>query len=224
MKHNYTFKTICSIILLSFITCFSAQAAPPRLSPIEADIHYLDGRVEHVEHFQLPQGNLKCTARYLKYSTVDENDKAKEVKVEAENVDYLVCWHAMSPDVKYRFDKIMIRLMMPRKCDCRWAILMMEGKNCKVYRRADLYSINENGELTITYELSKGANLTNFIFEGDEYASFCVGGPNNWAIDARTVFPNDKKMIKDMKNNVYDEDDFQEILDTYKRPEPLRCR
>lgn len=220
MKHNYI-NRIAYAILLSFFACVIVQAEP-KVSRINADIHYTDGNVVYVENLDLPYGNIFSKARYITYSKINEKDKVEKVELESEPMDYIVCWNAANPTKKYKFEKVRIT----DKGHKYWCVLDSEGENGKALCKADSYKIDENGELTLIYREGSGTFTLNtlFLFEGDEYASMCPGAPINWARWARGVFPGDKQMIKNIREGKYNKDDLQVILDTYIRPEPLKCK
>ena len=220
MRHNYINRIACAI-LLWFFACVIAQAGQ-KLSQIEADIHYLDGSIKHVENLSIPYGNVFSKSHYVTYSIIDEKNKVKKIDLESEPMDYIVCWHASNPKEKYIFEKIRIA----SKGHKYWCVLTMEGKKGKVFRKADKYEINEEGELTLTFKEGTGTYTlySLFLFEGDEYASMCPGGPNGWIMYGRAVFTGDKQMLQNLRANKYNVEDLQEILDTYQRPEPLKCK
>ena len=56
MKHNYINRIACAI-LLSFFACVIVHAEP-KVSRINADIHYTDGNIVYVENLDLPYGNI----------------------------------------------------------------------------------------------------------------------------------------------------------------------
>lgn len=223
MKQHHIIKNVCTIVLCLFAYTI-VQAKPwgnkeEQLSPTVADLYLTDGTVKHVEHLtSVPCGYCEKkdkSKKSIRYNELDSNGQIVEYDIPSTEVESIICWHALTPENRFKLDKIRNNNSDKK----HWAILVMEGKKCKVYRIPDICSVTDKGEMSMFFIDGKGYSC--FLFEGDERATTCQRTPSSWIYYPKNLFENDEQMIKDVKNGKYKKEDLQMILDTYQRPTPL---
>lgn len=224
MKNFQLIKKLCVAIILAFTTL--SASATNESSEYAAQVYFLDGTVRECENFTIPRGTgLTVFASKVDDLVVREfnaKGQLEDVILEAQAVEYFVCWNKANSDVKFVFKKICFSKNGKKT---GWAVVERVGEQGILYGLSPKYSIDEDG--TMTLQGDKAYGPADYVqFKGDEYAVSMSWTGVNWntPLAAAYAFAGDDKMIKDIKNGKYKVEDLQYILDNYKRPQPNKIK